>query len=220
MSYFDRYIAKFPCENRVQCQLLAVTSLYMAIKMNEARRKDTVQFFCKLSAGRFTVQDIVATESKMLFGLNWLLNPPTPQSLVHQVNALLCVTHLRGVSSSVPSIIYEVVTYLTELSLLSGDSAKTKPSTLALASMLIVLKDVKRHVLTSKQVKEFINYLSSLGFESISMINSVAHNIMTSMNENECILSMSQIHEKLDPSRIVFNLIEDEQTLDSSATRH
>ena len=163
MSYYDRYIAKFPCNDKAQeRQLVAATSLYMAVKINETRRKeDTIQCFFKLSDGRLSVQDITNMESQMLFGLNWLVNPPSPQTFVHQVTSLLCCTHLRRGSSSAPTIIYEVATYITELSLLNDESTSEKASTLGLASMLIVLRGVKSTVLSSDQIEEFFNFLSS-----------------------------------------------------------
>ena len=211
MSYYDRYIAKFPCNDKVQeRQLVALTSLYMAVKINETRRKDTIQFFCKLSDGRFSVQDITNMESQMLFGLNWLVNPPTPQAFVHQVTSLLCCTHLRRGSSSAPTIIYEVATYITELSLLNDESTSEKASTLGLASMLIVLRGVKSTVLSSDQIEEFFNFLSSLGFDNSENINSVAYQIVETLHSNEWRLTLVQIYEKLDPSRIVFKVNEDE----------
>ena len=212
MSYYDRYIAKFPCNDKVQeRQLVAVTSLYMAVKINETRRKeDTIQCFFKLSDGRLSVQDITNMESQMLFGLNWLVNPPSPQTFVHQVTSLLCCTHLRRGSSSAPTIIYEVATYITELSLLNDESTSEKASTLGLASMLIVLRGVKSTVLSSDQIEEFFNFLSSLGFDNSENINSVAYQIVETLHSNEWRLTLVQIYEKLDPSRIVFKVNEDE----------
>ena len=212
MSYYDRYIAKFPCNDKAQeRQLVAATSLYMAVKINETRRKeDTIQCFFKLSDGRLSVQDITNMESQMLFGLNWLVNPPTPQAFVHQVTSLLCCTHLRRGSSSGPTIIYEVAIYITELSLLNDELTSEKASTLGLASMLIVLRGVKSTVLSSDQIAEFFNFLSSLGFDNSENINSVAYQIVETLHSNEWRLTLVQIYEKLDPSRIVFKVNEDE----------
>jgi len=212
MSYYDRYIAKFPCNDKAQeRQLVAATSLYMAVKINETRRKeDTIQCFFKLSDGRLSVQDITNMESQMLFGLNWLVNPPSPQTFVHQVTSLLCCTHLRRGSSSGPTIIYEVAIYITELSLLNDELTSEKASTLGLASMLIVLRGVKSTVLSSDQIAEFFNFLSSLGFDNSENINSVAYQIVETLHSNEWRLTLVQIYEKLDPSRIVFKVNEDE----------
>ena len=212
MSYYDRYIAKFPCNDKAQeRQLVAATSLYMAVKINETRRKeDTIQCFFKFSDGRLSVQDITNMESQMLFGLNWLVNPPSPQTFVHQVTSLLCCTHLRRGSSSGPPIIYEVAIYITELSLLNDELTSEKASTLGLASMLIVLRGVKSTVLSSDQIEEFFNFLSSLGFDNSENINSIAYQILDTMHNNECRLALEHICEKLDPSRIVFKINEDE----------
>ena len=76
--------------------------------------------------------------------------------------------------------------------------------------MLIVLRGVKSTVLSSDQIEEFFNFLSSLGFDNSENINSVAYQIVETMHNNECRLTLEQIYEKLDPSRIVFKVNEDE----------
>ena len=206
MSCYDRYIIRSMCFSKEVCQLAAVTALLIAVKINETRRKDTLNFFTSLCAGRFTSKDILMMENDMMTVLEWYLHPPTPQAFVYHFTSLLCLQHLeKGHDPSIPTIIYENATYITEIAVLNGDTAFTKASTLGFASMMIALNAVKSTVLSPDQITEFSNFLFSLQIDDLNVINSTAHSINESLRLDECHLTLDQIRLKLDPSRIVYN---------------
>ena len=156
LNFLDRAVAArseaslTPVAKR-EFQLLAVTSLYMSLKIHGEtetaegpRRKLRIDAFVELSRGFFQVDVIEDMESKMLDNLRWKVNPPTCLKFVS--------TYLRFCpkwSSSdyhlphanVVGGIYDVARYLCELSVcVSSFSFTCKTSTIAYASILCAIE--------------------------------------------------------------------------------
>ncbi len=89
LNYLDRVIAhttettnaRVP---RKEFQLVAVTSLYLAIKLHGetdavegAPRKLRINAFVELSRGMFTIETLETMERDILSNLEWNVNPPT-----------------------------------------------------------------------------------------------------------------------------------------------
>lgn len=80
-SILDRYVE---IENRSECsvsrvdfQLFAMVSMYLAIKTSLSQRKMSVEVLIDMSRGFYTYDDIVLTERDILAALDWHVNPPT-----------------------------------------------------------------------------------------------------------------------------------------------
>lgn len=156
LNFLDRAVAArsetspSPVAKR-EFQLLAVTSLYMALKIHgetEAaegpRRKLRIDAFVELSRGFFQVDVIQDMESKILDTLRWKVNPPTCLKFV--------ATYLRFCPkwsssdyhlphSNVIGGIYDVARYLCELSVcVSSFSFTCKTSIIAYASILCAME--------------------------------------------------------------------------------
>jgi len=205
MSYYDRYLAKFPCDSKAKCQLVAVTSLYIAVKLYDVRRKDSLAFFAKLSDDRFSEEDICVMEMEMLEGLNWFVNPPTPQAFVYHFVHLLGTMLPPNQSTSHTSTIYEVANYVAEVSYLQLKVSCEKASTLAFASILVALNGVKSSVLSTKQRKEFVNVLFAFNFASGHRIAELADEMEEHLHTAEHHLTMDQVYAGLDPSGSVYS---------------
>jgi len=151
MDFLDRTVAAKVQTGEVigrrDYQLLAVTSLFMALKIhgesdasNGPRRKLRISSFVELSRGFFSVDAIQNTESEMLSLLNWRLNPPTHYRFVASI-LRLCPRWTAVPNSDVHTAclgpIFDIARYLTELSVcLSSFSFDMKRSTVAYAACL------------------------------------------------------------------------------------
>lgn len=189
-----------------QCQLIAVASLYIAVKIYERTRKDTLSCFCKLCEGRFSEQDIEKMEIKMLTGLDWLVNPPTPQAFIYLYTRLLA-TKLTGESRSVRvcSCIYDVASYISELSLLQTNIRDENASTIASASFLLAITRVNEHWLNSCRRSEVIEEIFALGISADPSVVFLVLKLMKAnlSSSNDC-LSVQEMYTRLDPNGEVY----------------
>lgn len=157
MNYLDRSVALRSFDGsdepvvKKEFQLLAVTSLYMAIKTHGLaesndgpRRKLKIEAFTQLSRGVFSVQTIEACERKILADLKWRVNPPTSLRFIAYFLRLLPVWSIDGDymhHSRVKSMLYEVSRYLSELSVcVSKFSFTWSSSKIAYASILCAME--------------------------------------------------------------------------------
>jgi Cyclin, N-terminal domain len=167
LSYVDRMVASqtVPYEKNVNVlnasvpkttvskrslQLIAVTSLYIAIKVhgeiaNGPRRKLSIQVFVELGRNFFAPKDIEEMERKILHTLEWKVNPPTSQRyLVPLLD--LCPTYHHTEPrhrSNVISGVYDVARYLTELAVCVSTFTFTLPcSATALAAIVCAMEAI------------------------------------------------------------------------------
>lgn len=151
LNYLDRSAASIagPMEKK-DFQLLAVTSLYIAIKthgltenFDGPRRKLKIEAFTQLSRGIFSVETIEAKEREILSGLGWKVNPPTKIRFISYLVRLLPAWTVDGnmrSHSRACNTMYELSRYLAELSVcVSKFSFSYKSSVIAYASILCVM---------------------------------------------------------------------------------
>jgi Cyclin, N-terminal domain/Cyclin, C-terminal domain len=153
LNYLDRTVAQYaiapdgPLPKR-QYQLLAVTSLYLAIKLHGevdtadgVRRKLKIDAFYQLSRNQFEVETIEETERYILTGLKWNVNPPTA---LRFIAAYLSLCPHWCECSGVLSSIFDVARYLTELSVCQSDFAfNYHTSAIAFASVLCAVEALR-----------------------------------------------------------------------------
>lgn len=153
-SYLDRSMAarsegsNEPVGRR-EFQLLAVTSLYLALKIHGEseepggpRRKLRIDAFVELSRGYFTVDAIENMERKILSSLNWRLNPPTSLKMVLALLQFFpkeYCDHEKFVHYV--GCIYDIARYLCELSVcVSTFSLEFPTTTTGYASILCAIE--------------------------------------------------------------------------------
>ena len=129
LNYVDRVIAHTTETTkarvtRKEFQLVAVTSLYLAIKLHGetdavegAPRKLRINAFVELSRGMFTIETLETMERAILSNLEWNVNPPTTVCFIASLLRLLPASwDNQPLHPSVASSIFEMARYLTELS--------------------------------------------------------------------------------------------------------
>lgn len=136
MDLFDRYLAT--CGNKCESTfavLSSLTTLYIAIKINEKRKLKFSQL-TGLGRGQFTPVDIERMELKILSALSWLVNPPLSADFVTSILSLLP----SNVHSSVHRKMFEASQYLVEIAVCDPFFIEHRPSTIAFAAVLNVLE--------------------------------------------------------------------------------
>ena len=178
LNYLDRAVAiKAESSNDIipkrEFQLLAVTSLYMAIKVHGESdssappRKLKIDAFVELSRGYFQVEIIEAMERTILSSLNWRVNPPTMLRFVAALVALCpkwTILEHRPAFQNVVGGIYEIARYLSELSVcISKFAFNHKSSTIAYSSILCAIEALQRTLPLPYDVRvAFLNNLTEV----------------------------------------------------------
>ena len=178
MEYFDRFTSQDnrnrsiedPAVRRHRAQGVALTSLYLAVKIHDNNRKPVclLKTFESISHEKFTSSDIYNIERTILLALEWKLHPPTPQAFMYQFLMALAKEATMEQKQQF-QIVHEVTNYITELALRflwpEFDDEKlnrSKASTIAYASILIALKGVRHNVLSNAHFHRFNDELLSM----------------------------------------------------------
>jgi Cyclin, N-terminal domain len=154
-------------------QLIAVTSLYVAIKLHGEsdategpRRKLKISAFVELSRGLFQVETLEAEERIILAALKWHVNPPTTVRFVATYLRLLpqwSNYDRTPVHSNVSQSIFELSRYLTELSVcVSAFTFRFNSSCIAYAALLAAMDALHDTVSLAYDVRvAFLNNIAA-----------------------------------------------------------
>jgi len=137
IDLFDRYLATRGNRcNGSSALLTSLTTLYIAIKLNEPK-KIKLTTLSNLSRGQFFPPDIEEMEFRILSSLDWMVHPPTVVSFVSHFLLFLPQVH-----SSVRKDIFELARYLAELSICDAFFVDCSSSTIAYSAVLNVMDDI------------------------------------------------------------------------------
>ena len=176
LNYLDRTVAaraqtsEEPPSKR-KFQLLAVTALYIALKLHGStdncegpRRKLKVDSFVQLSRGFFTVENIEEAEREMLATLRWGVHPPTSLRFITYFLRLLPMWSPEPYTRShqqVISSVVDVARYLAELAVCSSECTIGSRSSVIAYVCVVSALDVMQHKLpTPYHVR--VDFLKSL----------------------------------------------------------
>jgi Cyclin, N-terminal domain/Cyclin, C-terminal domain len=134
MNHLDRFLDTFTDEvDKNMFQLLAMTCLYLSIKLNEYKHllipesKSSMDTILRLSRGAFTLPQMEQMEYEVLQRLRWHVHPPTPQLFVKHFLFFLSVDEHE---------IHDLTQFMIELSVMDYFFVNYKPSEVAVASLL------------------------------------------------------------------------------------
>jgi hypothetical protein len=138
MNHLDRYLATFTEEvDKNMFQLLAMTCLYLSIKLNEYKHllipesTSSMDTILRLSRGAFTLSQMEQMEYEVLQRLRWHVHPPTPQ---------LFMKHFMFFVSVEEPEIHDLTQFMIELSIMDYFFVTYKASEVAVASLLNALQ--------------------------------------------------------------------------------
>ncbi len=170
----------------------------MAVKLHDSNREGTIACFSRLSNGRFSSQEIEAQERYLLNDLNWLVNPPTPQTFVYDFVDYLATTIYDEGAQQIMSNIYEVTNYIVEVALFHSPVSQEKASTLAFASFLVALREMKGYVISPQHYEAVTSGILSFDFASSDEVATVVCELMDTLKTSNGFADMKYIYKKLD----------------------
>lgn len=153
MDYLDRFLcsgsarAEQVMNSRREYQLASMTTLFMAIKINEPVVVD-IGLMTELSKGVYNKSDFKQMETDILFGLNWYVNGPTAHSFALHLLTLMQQKQELMLSMGVasPSVNYgkllKLASYKIELAVGEHKLMTQKPSVIATASIWSCIEDL------------------------------------------------------------------------------
>ena len=120
-------------------QLLTIAALYSSIKVHE-RVALSSDLFAEICSRAYTAEEIEDMERILLSGLSWRCHSPT----AHQIGLLILSLLLPYVA--IPEVTWgslmDEMKYLTELAVRDYDSTTQRTSTIALAAIFNVIRDM------------------------------------------------------------------------------
>ena len=131
MSYLDRYLCspkgKKALGDRKEYQLVAMTCLYIAIKLHEPLEMET-SLLADLSRGCYTEMEFANMDQTILESLIWRVNGPTSLGFVQ--NYLMHLTSTLGhiVHPAVATAVFDYARYQTELAVADHAFVSIRPS--------------------------------------------------------------------------------------------
>ena len=198
ISYLDRFLscscssssssprAKKALMDRKEYQLVAMTCLYLAIKIHEPKMMDA-ETISSLSRGVHTGQDILARERELLTSLRCKVNDVTPLHFTSRMLNLLP----QDLPESRKKALHELCeASLQEQILLAIEDygfVIVRRSSIAIAAMINSLKNVPQDILSSHEKKQYLQVLSdAFGFNIAKspLINAVASRLWLNMNKS------------------------------------
>jgi hypothetical protein len=155
MSYLDRYLCsdkgKKALGDRKEYQLVAMTCLYIAIKLHEPLEMET-SLLADLSRGCYTEMEFANMEKKILEALVWRVNGPTALGFVQHYLLFLP----ESVHSAVVLAVWDYARYQTELAISDHTFVKMKPSIVGMAALMNAMEGMDPILLTPKVQAKFI----------------------------------------------------------------
>jgi hypothetical protein len=187
MSYLDRFLCtkdgQHALFDRKHYQLVAMTTLYMAIKLHEPLEMET-SLLADLSRGCYNEEEIAKMEQRILQALNWRIQGPTALSFVQHFLALLP----DSVHPAVATAIMDYARYQTELATSDYSLVDTKFSHVALAAIMNAVEGMDQSMLSLRQQGVFLRAVerfSGIMIEDIEETQAILNDILLEVYAEE-----------------------------------
>jgi len=218
MSYVDRYMCskkgKKALGDRKEYQLVAMTCLYIAIKLHEPLEMET-SLLADLSRGCYTEMEFANMEKCILEAIEWRVSGPTPLAFVlHFISFLPDL-----ISSSVVEAIFDYARYQTELAIGDHYFVKTKPSVVGMAALLNALEGMDTALvpdrIQQRLVASIVMY-TNMDIEEVERIQTRLSSILFSLLSDANTKKYAQLIEEDSEEEI--DLSEEEDYIESSSS--
>jgi hypothetical protein len=187
MSYLDRYLCsdkgKKALGDRKEYQLVAMTCLYIAIKLHEPLEMET-SLLADLSRGCYTEMEFANMERKILEAVEWRVSGPTPLAFVLHFLAFLPDTLTAGVEEA----IWDYARYQTELAIGDHSFVKLKPSVVGMAALLNAMEGMDPSLLPERVQERFARNVikfTSMDFREVDKIQTRLSNLLINLLSDE-----------------------------------
>mmetsp|Transcript_28432 Transcript_28432/g.61072 ORF Transcript_28432/g.61072 Transcript_28432/m.61072 type:complete len:338 (+) Transcript_28432:87-1100(+) len=195
MNIADRFASTNPAtlRSRGQYQLVTITALYIAIKLNE-RSTFGSEDFTAASQGTYTVEDIEDMEIKILHGLSWRLCPPTGLQVGYRILSLL-LSQLENTADNdndttakldrgTWEFLRDEVAFQTESAVRDYFFTTQRPSTTAIAAIMNAIEQVNDHAY-EHLTTALLRVLREFAFDSTLALLEAREQLHCLVNEHE-----------------------------------
>jgi lipoyl(octanoyl) transferase len=205
MSHLDRFLGVYNgTVDKNLFQLLAMTCLYLSIKLNEYKHllipgsKSSMDTILQLSRGFFTLKEMEKMEYEVLQRLRWHVHPPTAQ---------LFVKHFLFFLSVEEHELHDLAQFMIELSVMDYFFVSYKPSEIAMAALLNSMDRLGNNVTsrTNFPITRFINIHSPAILacrERLSLIYAQANEQADMEDSEDTPVRPEATAEPVEPSRL------------------
>ena len=192
MNLVDRFMSTRVCNKsqfcRSELQLVAVTALYISIKINE-RIPFSSQDFATMSQGTYSLEEIESMEIELLQAVEWRLNAPTALQIGFQIISLLPLhQELEKTFEAAQTrlILQEELAFQTELAVREYRLTMQRASTVALAA---IMNAIDRVVYVNDDYAYLMDLLPCIwkeqAFEELPILFMVKNQLQGLLDENE-----------------------------------
>ena len=175
MALADKYMSMKGLYSYMKAhyQLIVVTCLNIAIKVDSRTIVVTSQELSDLCCGEYTCKEIESEEMCVLHALAWYVNPPTASQIANHILAL--VENFKCASSEWDwAVLVDRVHLLIKASVLDlGLSTQLRPSTLALASILVSTESLQDSQCRKAVQRSTLSIMNKFDFASPTEIDTI-----------------------------------------------
>lgn len=167
--YLDKYLSINYC-TQAAFQLAAIASIYLSVKLHSGE-KIPIEIMQKLGANRaFTIKEIASMEMRIANSLGWQLHPPTAVAFLRILQPIVSEFSFLASDANMCANIVDFASFLSELSVCDYSFIETRPSSVAIASMLSAIEYYMLPQIALDQFKTLIiNASSKLDFDEIEI---------------------------------------------------
>ncbi|KAL7531464.1 hypothetical protein ACHAXR_004059 [Thalassiosira sp. AJA248-18] len=127
--------------DREQYQLVALTALYISIKLNE-RMAIGSSDFAAVSSGKYSLEDIEEMEREILQCLQWRLCPPTSLQVAYHILSLMPPQVKETIKQGTWNFVEEEMKFQAESAVREYYFMTQRPSTIAMAAIVNSIEQV------------------------------------------------------------------------------
>ena len=194
MELVDRFlskpsiIAQDALHDREQFQLVVITALYIAIKVNE-KAAFSSESFATLSQGVYSVDDIEGMELSILKGLSWRICAPTSIQMAHHILCVL-LPHVN-LQDSTWEFILDEVRFQTEYAVRDYYFTIQRPSTVALAAIVKTLDQVDQQ--DRQAILHALLFVINEEFDSPQDLIAKRNRLLFPVEGNDCVAEEGRV---------------------------
>ena len=175
MALADKYMSMTGLSTYMKAhyQLIVVTCLSIAIKVESPTIIVTSQELSELCRGEYTREDIESEEMCVLHALAWYVNPPTASQIANHI--LVLVDNFKYAPSEWDwAVLVNRVHKLVKASVLDlGLSTQMRPSTLALASVLVSTESLRDPPCRQAVLRSILSIMNKFDFASPTEVDTI-----------------------------------------------
>lgn len=176
MTYLDRFLCtdkgKKALADRKEYQLVAMTCLYIAIKLHEPLEMET-SLLADLSRGCYTEMEFANMEKKILEYLLWRVSGPTALGFVQ--NYMMFIPD--SVHEAVMDAVFDYARYQTELAIADHHFVKLKPSIAGAAALLNAIEGMDESLLPLKVQAKIIRSIEKYTGLDMDAVEDAQHRL-------------------------------------------